>query len=112
MLRSSIFYLDDEQDLCDIVKEYCALGNISVTTFADSEAAIAACKETPPRIFFIDYRLTDTVGIEVARQVPAGIIKILVTGELAMPELQLFDHVLKKPFQYKQFKSLVFKCLD
>lgn len=107
----TIFYLDDEQGLCDIVGQYCALANFSVSTFVDAETALDACKQSPPQIFFIDYRLTNTVGDEVAIKVPDDIIKILVTGELTIPRIEAFDFVLKKPFQYKQFKNLVSECL-
>lgn len=103
----AIFYLDDEQELCDIIDEYCAISNIHSSTFTDPEIALAACKHSPPQLFFIDYRLADTTGDEVALRVPDGVLKILVTGDLTTPDLKNFDSVLKKPFYYKQFVEFI-----
>ncbi len=50
----------------------------------------------PPDIMFIDYRLADTSGDRVARKLDDSIEKILVTGELTLPDKSLFLENISK----------------
>ena len=63
---NTIYYLDDEIFLCELVKECLNSEQLKVTTFTDASEAVAACHRAPPDIILIDYRLTDTTGQQIA----------------------------------------------
>ncbi len=107
--KFEIYYLDNEQDLCDIVEEYGEIANIAVSTFTNHENAIAACADTEPDILFIDYRLQGITGDKVAQRISDAVTKVLVTGELQPPTLAGFSSVLAKPFDLKDFLEIITK---
>jgi DNA-binding NtrC family response regulator len=106
-----IYYLDDEVDLLNLFKVFIVSDNVEVTTFTSATEAIACCQHTPPDLFFIDYRLSDTTGDKVAEAIDANIKKILLTGELDMDEVPLFEQVIKKPFKLSYVKNVVEQIL-
>ena len=106
-----IYYLDDEYHLCEIFKKLLAGENIEVTTFMESAEAIALCAVEPPDLMFIDYRLSDTTGDRVAQALHENIIKILVTGELAIPTSDLFKDIITKPYRLTTIKETIAKQL-
>lgn len=106
-MAEKIFYLDDEFHLCEIFREYMEFAGYEVQTFTDSTKAIASCAANPPAMIFIDYRLADATGGEVAEQLAAEITKVLVTGELTMPRVKNFDYLMAKPYKLNEVKALV-----
>ncbi len=94
-----VYYVDDEEHLCDLFREYLELVGFEVETFVDASTAISACREHPPSIIFIDFRLADTTGDLVARAIDPHIPKILVTGDLGKKALAPFVAILQKPFK-------------
>lgn len=93
-----VYYLDDEAALCDVFKDFISSDEIEVKTFTDSTDAIKYCTQKKPDIMFIDYRLSDTTGNLVADEIDQGIEKILVTGELDLPNYSVFSQVISKPY--------------
>lgn len=102
-----IYYLDDEEALCDIFKELFSDNYTTVETFIDAGNAISRCETAPPDIIFIDYRLTDTSGDKVAAALDSSIVKVLVTGELEVPNNTLFFDVVSKPYKLSKLKEIV-----
>lgn len=94
----TVYYLDDEAALCDVFKEFISNDKINVTTFVDSAQAIEHCAQKKPDIMFIDYRLSDTTGNLVANVLDKDIEKILVSGELDLPQFDVFSQVISKPY--------------
>ena len=109
-MNFSIVYLDDEADLCELLKEFLSSESVSVHTFTTAEEAIRFCEETPPDLVFIDYRLRDTTGVEVAGKLDPSIAKVLMTGELSPPEDDCFEHIIHKPFRLTEVKRLLDTC--
>ncbi len=104
----AIVYLDDEEFLCDIFKEYVEhLGGFSVRTFTKTVEALESCKSEPPDIMLIDYRLEDTTGDKIVSEVGEDVFKVLVTGELSISRMEGFDTVLKKPYSFAELKDLL-----
>lgn len=93
-----VYYLDDEQALCDVFKDFITSDDIDVITFVDSAQAIKQCAQKKPDIMFIDYRLSDTTGNLVANVIDDDIEKILVSGELNLPHFSVFSQVISKPY--------------
>ena len=102
-----VYYLDDEEDLCEIFSEYFELDGITVSTFTDAAEAIQACSVNPPDLFIIDFRLADTNGVKVALAVDKDIPKILVTGELTINDSTMFDHVILKPHHLQGIEEVI-----
>lgn len=105
----TVYYLDDEAELCDVFSAFLSTMDVAVKTFTDAAKAIEYCKHRPPDLFFIDYRLTDTTGGMVAKAISKDIPKILVTGDLLVPEQQLFIDVINKPFRLKNISTVIQK---
>jgi CheY-like chemotaxis protein len=106
-IKLRVFYLDDEAALCQIFSEFYAPVYISVETFTDPEISVEACNNETSDAFFIDYRLPGYAGDEVANAVPSEIRKILVTGDLSVPELDQFELVVKKSFNLKADREML-----
>jgi CheY-like chemotaxis protein len=103
----NVFYLDDEEMLCDIFAEILGSGQIRITTFTDENEAIAACQQTPPDLFFIDYRLPNMTGSDVAFAIDPSIEKILVTGELSVNCNYNFKKIISKPYKFDLIANLI-----
>lgn len=104
---SHIVYLDDEPQLTNIFKILFSDTNHQVFTFTREEDALKHCLDTPPDIFFVDYRLEEARGDEVAIQLPKHTRKVLVTGELKVENVDMFDEVIHKPFKLEKILSAV-----
>jgi DNA-binding response OmpR family regulator len=106
-MTKRVYYLDDEASLCSVFKEFVSLLGFEVTTFVNAHEAIEACVEQPPDLMFIDYKLADVTGVEVAELLDSDIPKILVTGELSVRGVEAFQEVLEKPFRLAELKRLI-----
>ncbi|WP_448565268.1 response regulator [Thalassotalea ganghwensis] len=103
----NVVYLDDEQDLCEIFYEFLSNDETVVKTFTIPEDAINAINDTPPDLFFIDYRLPATTGDDVAKAVDKSIPKVLVTGDLSVQTDYMFDQKVAKPYQFSDIQQLI-----
>ena len=105
----TVYYLDDEAEICAVFSAFLTSMEIPVKTFTDAAEAIEYCKHTPPDLIFIDYRLADTTGDLVANSLYNDISKILVTGDLLSSKRHLFIDVINKPFRLKNIESVIQK---
>jgi DNA-binding NtrC family response regulator len=111
-MRKKVYYLDDELDRCNLFKEFFESDSIQVETFTDAIEAIECCDRSPPDMIFIDYRLADTTGNLVAEVIANDIVKILVTGELEIPNYEMFYEVIAKPFKLMDITLVIEKILE
>lgn len=102
-----IYYLDDEINFCNVFKEYISNKHIEVETFMDATEAISRCIAEPPDMIFIDYRLKDTTGDIVASMLDKDLRKVLVTGELELPDNEQFIQVVAKPYKLAMLKAII-----
>lgn len=102
-----VFYLDDEETLCDLFFEFLDSDNIRVSTFTDANESIRETRQNPPDVFFIDYRLKGTTGNKVAESVSPDIYKILVTGDLSVKAERSFQKTIRKPFSFQEIQDLL-----
>jgi DNA-binding response OmpR family regulator len=107
----NVVYIDDEEMLCQMFKEYLQSEEINITVFTDEEPAIAFCNNTNPDLIFIDYRLKKSNGIEVAKAISSPSKKILITGELDVVMDKCFDHKIEKPYRLAATKELIIKTV-
>lgn len=104
--RLKVVYLDDEPELCELFEDLFASADIEVKTFTDPVRAVEAVQRERPDLFFVDFRLPGTTGIEVAQQVGPG-EKYLITGELSVPLQEPFSRVFYKPFPVGEVLALL-----
>jgi two-component system OmpR family response regulator/two-component system alkaline phosphatase synthesis response regulator PhoP len=105
---TKIFYLEDEVELCEMVREALVSTEIEFKCFPTANEFQLAVEAENPDIVIIDYRLTETTGIEVATKLPSSLPKVLVTGELILPDYKtLFNAVVTKPFRLTELKTTV-----
>ena len=102
-----VYYLDDEEYLCEVFKQYLDSDEIQVTIFSEAQDAIECCRRLPPDVIFIDYRLSDTTGDKVAEQLDSRIPKILVTGELTPFRGGDMLQRISKPYLLAEIKALI-----
>lgn len=106
-MTKRVYYLDDEVDLCNLFKEFIQSDTVEVVTFVDTQEAIQRCEKFPPDLMFIDYRLSDTTGNLVAEALSDDFEKILVTGELELPQHAVFSEVISKPYRLLDIQKVV-----
>lgn len=106
----NVVYIDDEELLCQMFKEYLHSAEINITVFTDEEIAIAHCNKSNPELIFIDYRLKKLNGADVAKVIIGDSIKILITGELNVIMDPCFDHKIEKPYRLAEIKKIIIKA--
>ncbi len=106
-MQLNIYYLDDEEALCEIFVDYFASKEVNVTTFIDPKVAIDAIKKSPPDILFIDYRLPSTTGDELAKRMAADIPKYLITGDIGVKTEYKFKAVFNKPYKPEDIQQIL-----
>ena len=80
---------------------------INVTTFTDPNMALEVAEANPPDILFIDYRLQDITGDEVASKMAAEIPKYLITGDNFLKIDYSFKAILIKPYQPEEIQQVL-----
>ena len=111
-MRLKVFYLDDEPDLCENFADQFSSDLVEIFTFGDPPKAISEAELTPPDLFFIDYRLCGTTGVDVAKKLDPRIQKFLVTGDLTIQFQQEFVQILSKPYSEKQIAEILQTAYD
>jgi CheY-like chemotaxis protein len=102
-----IYYLDDEELLCENFVDYFASKDVVVTTFVDPKVALAAAKQSPPDMMFIDFRLPGTTGDEVAKALDPSLPKFLVTGDILVNTEYRFEKIFPKPYDEAAMAALI-----
>lgn len=106
-MKFRIACLDDEPAICDVIKESFETPSVEIVTFVIPSQAIEFVNRLTCNLVFIDYRLPGTTGDQVARAMPAGIPKILITGEFGLPDLPEFVKVFTKPFKIREIQEII-----
>lgn len=105
--------IDDEPVALSIIRQFCQRsGDIELTTYTDPVEGLQRVKDVRPDLVFLDIEMGGINGIDVARQLPAGVFLVFTTAyaEFAVDGFDL-DAVdfLHKPFSYSRFERAVEK---
>jgi len=103
----TVYYIDDEAELCEIFFDYFSSKEVSVYTFTDPEKAIESSITISPDLLFVDYRLQVTTGDEVAKKFDSKIPKFLITGDLSVKAKFSFDQIFTKPYDSEVIGQLI-----
>ena len=98
-MQLRVYYLDDEQTLCENFADDFGSKKVIITTFTDSQEAIQTIKVSPPDLLFLDYRMPGTTGDRVAEMIDPKIPKYLITGDLLVKTSYQFKKVFSKPYK-------------
>ena len=101
--------IDDEP--LSIIEQFCKrCGDLEVTSYTDPITGLEKVKSSKPDIVFLDIEMGGINGIDIARELPAGIYLIFTTAyvEYAVDgfELNAIDY-LHKPFSYSRFEKAI-----
>ena len=102
-----VYYLDDEKDLLEIFEEIFSDAGIEISTFHDVQSAVSKIKSHPPDLLFLDYRLSNTTGDEVALTLDPDLPKVLVSGELSVDCQASFIAKIGKPFEDEKIREIL-----
>ena len=106
-MKLNVWYLDDEVELCKLFIDEFTSDKVSVTTFSNPKIAIEAAALHPPDLFFIDFRLPQLNGEEVAQSLAPEIPKVLVTADQRIKVSNIFLKVIMKPYQEEDILSVL-----
>jgi CheY-like chemotaxis protein len=103
----NVVYIDDEEALCQVFKEYLDSSDIHISVFTDEDPAIEYCNNANPDLIFIDYRLKKLTGVDVAKAIICPSHKVLITGELNVAMDMCFDYKIEKPYRLSHIKDYI-----
>jgi DNA-binding NtrC family response regulator len=106
-MKTTILYLDDEQDLADIFQETFTSDNVHVVAFTEPKDAVEFIKNNHVDIAFFDYLLVGTTGVEVARVNELTIPIIFITGQVDFVVDRPNFQVLGKPFDPGEILDII-----
>ena len=108
-----VYMLDDEPDICQIFKDNFSTVDITIHTFNDPKKFLEAIHADPPDLLFFDYRLPNTNGVEVARAIKIKIPMALLTGDLEVTSVEIFEKKFnKQPFPWIEIESYLTSHLN
>ena len=103
----NIFYIDDEKELLEVFSEMFSTNDVNIKTFTDPENALVEILKNPPDLIFLDYRLTNTTGDEVAKKINSNIPKVLLSGDLTVQLQSHFDACFDKPYNIEAIQAYI-----
>jgi signal transduction histidine kinase len=108
----NVYYLDDEQALCDVFRDTYSSDDVHVLTFTDPAALIQQAKNSPPDLAFFDYCLPSTTGDKVAQALDPNIPKVLVTGDTGLVSDYPFLKIIYKPWDDQDVLQILNRVRD
>lgn len=106
-MQLRIYYVDDEEALCEAFSDYFSSKKVVITTFTDPTLVIEAINANPPDLLFIDYRLPGMTGDKIAEAISPLIPKFLITGDLSVKTNYKFLKVFSKPFAVQEISQVI-----
>ena len=111
-MKLNIFYVDDEQDLCDIFEELNHSDRLNIKTYVDPVAAVADALKDPPDLVFMDYRLPGMTGDKVAVAMKTNAPVYLISGDLNVKTDFNFTRIIGKPVDNSEIKKIISELLE
>lgn len=105
--------IDDEPMALEVIKSFCQrVGDIELHTFTNPLAGIDHVKRTHPELLFLDVKMGEVSGVNLAREIPQGTFLVFTTA-YAQYAIDGFDlnavDFLHKPFSFTRFEKAVSK---
>jgi len=113
-LNEKILVVDDDVNICELIKLYLEKEGFAVVTAHDGEAAVAKFKSEAPSLVVLDVMLPKTDGIGVCRQIRQisniPVLMLSAKGETFDRVLGLeigADDYIVKPFENKELVARI-----
>lgn len=105
--------IDDEPMALEVIKSFCQrVGDMELHTFTNPLAGIDHVKRTHPELLFLDVKMGEVSGVNLAREIPQGTFLVFTTA-YAQYAIDGFDlnavDFLHKPFSFTRFEKAVNK---
>lgn len=106
--------IDDEPVALSILTRYCErMGGMELQCYSDPVIGIREVKRSMPDLLFLDIRMGEISGVELAREIPKGTFLVFTTA-YAQYAVDGFDldaaDFLHKPFSHPRFCRAVEKA--
>ena len=111
-MKIKVYYLDDEVDLLEAFKEIFEDTQIEISTFSDPQRALAEVSANPPDLLFLDHRLPNITGDEIALKLDPMIPKALITGDLEVICRAKFVAHFSKPYNIPEIQEFIFSYVN
>ena len=116
-----ILVVDDEVEVCNVLKEFLASKDYEVHTALDGSTAISKVKEVRPHIVLLDIIMPGMDGIDVLKEIKAvdhtiGVIMVTAVADHEVArraiELGAYDYITK-PMDLNYLETVVMvKIID
>ena len=107
--------IDDEPIALTIIEQFCQRhGGLELRTFSEPQVGLDEIQRTKPNIVFLDIKMADVNGLQIARQLPQTSSFIFTTAytEYALDGFNLeAADFLHKPFSYDRFCKAVERAI-
>lgn len=105
--------IDDEPMALEVIKNYCQrMDDMELTTFTNPLVGIEHVKRTHPHLLFLDVKMGEVSGVNIAKEIPQGTFLVFTTA-YAQYAVDGFDlnavDFLHKPFSFSRFEKAVNK---
>jgi len=67
--KTKILVVDDEKDICDVVRSFLEKRGYAVLTASDKEEALRLFRMEAPAVMLLDIRLQDASGLDILKEV-------------------------------------------
>jgi len=106
--------IDDEPIALSIISQFCQrMEDVELSTYSDPLKGMEQVRKRRPDILFLDIEMGGFNGVELARELPRGVLLIFTTAyaQFALDgfELNAIDY-LHKPFSFGRFTKAVEKA--
>ncbi|MGE4132186.1 MAG: two-component system response regulator [Bdellovibrionales bacterium] len=106
-MRLRVLIVDDEPDLCEVFQSLFTNEQCTVEVHCQVQSALDSVAKSPPDLVILDYRMPVMNGEQFAREIPAHIPVILITGDLSVRPAGRFVRVFSKPANLDEVKAFV-----
>lgn len=104
----NIAYIDDEIGMCQMFEDnYASVAGVDLHTFTDPEQAIGWINQNRPDLIFVDFRLPNTNGIELAQLIQVPTEVVLISGDLKIKLPPPFTKAFYKPFDFREMDQFI-----
>lgn len=102
-----VLFIDDEPDLCEIFVDTFSTPDLSIDAFTNPALAVEACKNRHYDVGFIDFRMPNINGDQLAQKINQNFPIYLVTGESDPKPTFKFSGILPKPFDCTKIENIL-----
>jgi DNA-binding NtrC family response regulator len=102
-----IVYIDDEPGMCQMFEDNFSSKDILVYTFFDLTNLPEKVLEIEPDLIFLDFRMPNTSGDQVASTLDPKVPKVLISGDLFIESSHKYLRIFEKPFNFDEMSKFI-----